>query len=135
MESYELWLERAKSSYEIAKTIIKNNIIYYEDLCYQSQQAVEKTLKGLLIYYGVDPEFTHNIGLLLNELEKFTTIPENIKLATNVTKYAIITRYPGEYDEITKGDYEESIQIAKDCLDWAENKIRECEKNKNRSKK
>jgi HEPN domain-containing protein len=131
MERYESWIERAKSSYEIAKTIIKTNIIYYEDLCYQSQQAVEKSLKGLLIYYGVDPEFTHNIGLLLNELEKFTEIPENIKLSTNVTKYAVITRYPGEYDEITKENYEESIKIAKDCLEWVQNKIKECEENKN----
>jgi len=124
MERYESWIERAKSSYEIAKTAINNNI-YYEDLCYQSQQAVEKALKGLLIYYSVDPEFTHNIGLLLNELEKLTKIPENIKLATNVTKYAIITRYPGEYDEITKENYEESIKIAKDCIDWVESKIKE----------
>jgi len=92
---------------------------------YQSQQAVEKALKGLLIFYGVDPEYTHNIGLLLNELEKFTEIPENIKLATNVTKYAVITRYPGEYDEITKENYEESIKIATDCIEWAENKIKE----------
>jgi len=133
MELYELWIERAKSSYEISKTISKNNIIYYEDLCYQSQQAVEKILKGLLIYFNIDPEFTHNIGLLLNELEKFTEIPENIKLATNVTKYAVITRYPGEYDEITKTDYEESIKIAKDCIDWAENKIKECEAKKTKT--
>ena len=124
MERYESWIERAKSSYEISKIDIKNNI-YYEDLCFQSQQAVEKAFKGLLIYYGVDPEFTHNIGLLLNELEKFTEIPENIKVATNVTKYAVITRYPGEYDEITKNDYNESVKIAKDCLDWVENKINE----------
>ena len=125
MERYESWIERAKSSYEIAKMEIRKNI-YYEDLCYQSQQAVEKALKGLLIYYGMDPEFTHNIGLLLNELEKFTEIPDNIKLATNVTKYAIITRYPGEYDGITKEDYVESIKIANDCIDWVEEKIKAC---------
>ena len=124
MERYESWIERAKSSYEISKTVINKNI-FLEDLCYQSQQAVEKALKGLLIYYGVDPEFTHNIGLLLNELEKFIEIPENIKVATNVTKYAVITRYPGEYDEITKKDYEESIKIAEDCINWVENKIKE----------
>jgi len=129
MERYESWIERAKSSYEISKTIIKNNNIYYEDLCYQSQQAVEKILKGLLIYYGVEPEFTHNIGLLLNELEEFTEIPEYIKLATNVTKYAVLTRYPGEYDEITKEDYEESLKIANDCINWVDNKIKECEEN------
>jgi HEPN domain-containing protein len=73
MERYESWIERAKSSLEISKIAVSVNV-YYEDLCYQSQQAAEKALKGLLIYYGIEPEFTHNIGILLNELEKFTKI-------------------------------------------------------------
>jgi len=50
---------------------------------------------------------------LLNKLESFTEIPENIKTAANMTKYAVTTRYPGEYDEVTKSDYEESVKIAK----------------------
>jgi HEPN domain-containing protein len=129
MERYESWIERAKSSLEISKIAVNVNV-YYEDLCYQSQQAVEKALKGLLIYYGAEPEFTHNIGILLNEIEKFTEIPENIKETTKLTKYAVITRYPGEYDEITKANYEESIKIAKDCLEWTENKIKESKKIK-----
>jgi HEPN domain-containing protein len=97
-------------------------------LRYQSQQAVEKTLEGLRIFYGFEPEFTHNIGILLNEIGKFTEIPENIKEATRLTKYGVITRYPGEYDEITKENYEESIKIAKECFDWVENKTGESEK-------
>jgi HEPN domain-containing protein len=129
MERYESWIERAKSSLEISKIAVNVNV-YYEDLCYQSQQAVEKALKGLLIYYGVEHEFTHNIGILLNELEKVTEIPENIKETTKLTKYAVITRYPGEYDELTKENYEESIKIAKECLEWTENKIKESEENK-----
>jgi HEPN domain-containing protein len=129
MERYESWIERAKSSLEISKIAVNVNV-YYEDLCYQSQQAAEKTLKGLLIYYGVEPEFTHNIGILLNEIERFTEIPEKIKEATKLTKYAVITRYPGEYDEITKENYEESIKIAKECLEWTENKIKESEEDK-----
>ena len=59
MEIYRSWLDRAKSSYELA-TMTGNDKIYYEDLCFQIQQAVEKSLKGLLVYYGVEPEFTHN---------------------------------------------------------------------------
>ena len=59
MERYESWIDRAKSSYELSKAKI-SNIIYFEDLCYQSQQAVEKSLKGFLIYFGIEPAFTHN---------------------------------------------------------------------------
>jgi len=122
MARYDEWLKRAKSSLELAKARI-NNIIYFEDLCYQSQQAVEKALKGLLIFYCVEPEYTHNIEILLNEVKKFTDIPENIKEAAQLTNYAVQTRYPGEYDEVTKEEYEKSIKIAKDCMNWIENKI------------
>ena len=128
MERYESWIDRAKSSFEISKIAVNDNV-YYEDLCYQSQQAVEKGLKGLLIYYNVEPEFTHDIGILLNEIERFIKIPENIKEAINLTKYAVITRYPGEYDKITKEKYEEGVKIAQDCLKWIEKTIKECDAN------
>lgn len=97
-------------------------------MCFQLQQAVEKAFKGLLIYYGIEPEFTNNIGILLNKLEEHIEIPEDIKTSTDLTKYAVHTRYPGEYDDITKEEYEKSLKIAKDCLNWIENKVNE-EKN------
>ena len=123
MIRYEEWINRAKSNLELAHA--KNSpSIYYEDLCNQSQQSAEKALKGLLIYYGVEPEFTHNIDVLINELKKFTEIPEKIKMAVKLTKYAVFTKYPGEYDEITKEEYEKSIKIANDCLEWVEEKIK-----------
>jgi len=128
MARYEEWIKRAKSSLELAQAKIIHHI-YYEDLCYQSQQAAEKALKGLLIFYGIEPEFTHNIEVLLNEIKKFTDIPEYIKETSLLTSYAVQTRYPGEYDEITKKEYKKSIKIAKDCLHWIEDKIKEKKKS------
>jgi HEPN domain-containing protein len=124
MERYESWINRAKSSYELSKAKI-SNMIYFEDLCYQAQQAVEKSLKGFLIYFGIEPEFTHNISKLLSELEKYTEIPDNIKETIKLTNYAVQTRYPAEYEEITKEEYENCLKIAKNCLDWVENKIKD----------
>jgi len=122
MARYEEWIKRAKSSLELAQAKIIQ-YTYYEDLCYQSQQAVEKALKGLLIYYRIEPEFTHNIEILLNVLKKFTNLPKEIMESAKLTIYAVQTRYPGEYDEITKEEYEKSIEIAKACLDWVEKTI------------
>ena len=123
MARYEEWINRAKSNLELAQAKT-SPIIYYEDLCNQSQQSAEKALKGLLIYYGVEPEFTHNIEILINELKKFAEIPEKLKEAVKLTKYAVFTKYPGEYDEISKEEYEKSIQIAQECLKWVEEKIK-----------
>jgi HEPN domain-containing protein len=130
MERYEAWIERAKSSMELAQAKIIRHI-HYEDLCFQLQQSVEKALKGLLIYYEIEPEFTHDIEILLKELKNFIEIPVNIKEAAQLTNYAVQTRYPGEYEEITKEEYESSMKIANICLDWVENKIKETEENKN----
>ena len=133
MAHYEEWIKRAKSSLKIPKAFINvtpDTDIYYEDLCYQTQQAVEKAFKGFLIYFKVEPEFTHNIETLLEELEKFTVIPSHIKEAINLTKFAVLTRYPGEYEEITKEKYEEAVKIAQECLDWVEQTIKEIENKK-----
>jgi len=64
MERHEAWLARAQSSLEIAGAKI-SAAVFYEDLCYQAQQAAEKALKGMLIYFKAEPQFTHNIGVLL----------------------------------------------------------------------
>ena len=119
MERYESWLDRAKSSFELSKTMA-NELIYYEDLCFQAQQSAEKALKGLLIYFGADPDFTHNLVIVLEALTKYTDIPEKIKEVINLNNFAVQTRYPGEYEEITKKEYEECIKITSDCLNWVE---------------
>jgi HEPN domain-containing protein len=129
MIRYEEWIDRAKSSLELAQSKIIH-YIHYEDLCYQAQQAVEKVLKGLIIYFEVEPEFTHNIEILIDELEKFTEVPENVKKSTELTDYAVHTRYPGWYEEVTKEKYENAVKIAQECLEWVENRIKEIESEK-----
>jgi HEPN domain-containing protein len=134
MIRYEEWINRAKSSFNLSKIAVNtaiNNEVYYEDLCYQTQQAVEKAIKGFLIYFDVEPQFTHNIDTLIYELEKFTEVPENVKKSAELTDYAILTRYPGWYEEVTKEKYENAVKIAQECVEWVENRIKEIESEKN----
>jgi len=132
MARYEEWIERAKSNLEFAQ-LKSDKHIYYEDFCFQLQQAVEKAFKGFLIYFETDPEFTHNIEKLLEQLKPLTDIPENIIKATALTKYAVFTRYPGEFDAVTKDEYEASVKIAQECLDWVEQTIKKIENKKDKT--
>ena len=122
MNSYKEWLKRARSSLELAKHC-DNELVCYEDLCFQLEQAVEKGLKGLLIFYGVEPEKTHHLYVLLQELEKYTEIDDEIKDVLKLYNFAVQTRYPGDYAEIDKAEYEQSIMIAENCLKWIDKKI------------
>jgi len=119
MERYKTWIDRAKSSYEYSKAIV-NEFVYYEELCYQTQQAVEKAFKGLLIYFGEEPDYTHNIGVLLSRLEKYIKIDDYIKEGIDLTNYAVQTRYPGQYMEVTKEEYIKAVEISKKCLEWVD---------------
>jgi HEPN domain-containing protein len=122
MDSYKEWLKRAHSSLELAK-YSDNKAVCYEDLCFQAQQSIEKGLKGLLIFFGVEPEKTHNFFILLQELEKHTEINDDVKKVIVLHNYAVQTRYPGDYIAIEEEEYKQSIRIAEKCLQWIEEVI------------
>ena len=127
MNQYIEWINRAKSDFKFASVTIEEGM-YYEDSCFHSQQAVEKAFKGLLIYHGVEPAFTHDIGYLLLEIEKLMEIDEPIKQSKYLTKYAVRTRYPGPYNDVSIEEHQKALIIAKNCLDWVEKKIEEVKK-------
>jgi HEPN domain-containing protein len=121
---YNIWMDRAKSSLAISKTRYDESV-FYEDLCFQAQQAVEKALKAFLIFYKVDPEKTHNLVALIKELSKYITIPDEINETAILNDYAVQTRYPGGYTPIEEEEYNNAIIIAEKCIKWIEKKIKE----------
>ena len=127
MESYKKWIARAKSCLDIAIHMPITENLFYEDLCGNAQQAVEKAFKGLLIFYGVQPDQTHDIGYLLSNIKVFTSIPEDIKKAKHLTIYAVKTKYPGVYTDVPKEEYEKAVIIATNCLEWVDKLINEAQ--------
>jgi HEPN domain-containing protein len=122
--NYKAWIDRAKSSLAISKIKPEENI-FCEDLCFQAQQAAEKAIKGLLVFYNVDPEKTHNLVSLIKELSNSIEIPEEINETVILNDYAVQTRYPGDYTPIEEEEYNNAIIVAENCIKWIEKKIGE----------
>ncbi|MDR2588107.1 MAG: HEPN domain-containing protein [Spirochaetales bacterium] len=133
-DDYKAWIKRAKSSLAISK-IKSGEDIFYEDLCFQAQQAVEKAVKGLLIFCNVEPEKTHNLVSLIKELSKFMNIPEDVDEAAILNGYAVQTRYPGDYSPVEEEEYNNAILTAEKCVKWIEKKIKELLKRAEEEKK
>ena len=116
---FELWLRRAESNLRIAQRGQEEGI-FFEDLCFEAQQAAEKALKGLLIYLSDDYPRTHSFNLLLARLEPLLPIPEEIREVVELSDYAVQMRYPGDYYPVSEEEYRRAIALAERVWRWAQ---------------
>ena len=98
--------------------------VYLENLCFNAQQAAEKSIKGVLIAREIEFPYVHDLAHLLSLLEDGgEVIPEAIRRASDLTDYATITRYPGAIRPVSEAEYREAIAIAEAVVQWAEEQI------------
>jgi HEPN domain-containing protein len=116
----EEWLRRAKGNLALAKQR-KPKEAYWEDLCFEAEQAVEKALKATLRSRGIDFPKTHDIGELLALLDRSgQKISQGFWKADGLTTYAVETRYPGPAEPVTRNEYRQAVALAQKVVKWAE---------------
>ena len=118
METHKEWFKRAVGSFLIAKKLAKEEGLYFEDLCFHLQQSVEKALKGLILFYGGEFRKTHDSSVLIGLLEQYVEVPESILDVMRLDIYAVETRYPGVYDDVTREEFETHLTVVELCLKW-----------------
>jgi len=113
------WLNRAKSNLIQAKG--EEPGVYWEDLCFQAQQAAEKSLKALLLQRGVRFPYVHDLAELVELLEQQgENIPSGIREVVRLTNYAVEARYPGLAEPVTWEEYEMVVALAEKVVRWVE---------------
>ena len=118
------WLRRARSNLARAKADRPVPEVLYEDLCFDAQQAAEKSIKALLVYRKVQFPKTHDLIGLLTLLDRSgIEVPKEIRQADILTGYAVEASYPGLFEEVTGEEYVEAVSIAKRVVHWAESII------------
>jgi len=117
------WLRRAKSNLIRAKQP-KHAEVFWEDLCFDAQQAAEKSLKALLVHNKIPFRLVHDIAELLTVLEQNgIALPEEIRTAAELTDYAVAVRYPGPMEPVTEHEYNDAMRIAEKVVAWVDNLI------------
>jgi HEPN domain-containing protein len=114
------WLRRARSNLARAQADIRLAGVYLEDLCFDAQQAAEKAIKAVLIGRSIRFPYVHDLTVLLGLVEQSgTTVPEVVREAGRLTRFAVVTRYPGIAEPVTQEEYERAVAIAEAVIDWA----------------
>jgi HEPN domain-containing protein len=118
------WLRFARSDLEIVR-LARSPDVMVEGLCFHAQQAVEKSIKGVLVALGVDFPKVHNIGVLLALLPETAPTPPNPGALARLTAYAVIGRYPGDFEPVSDEQCREAESVAESVLAWAASVIKQ----------
>lgn len=117
----EAWLRRARSNLARARALASLPDVLYEDLCIDAQQATEKSLKAILVHAGVAFPRTHSIAELLTLVGGAgIDLSAGIESLAALTPYAVETRYPGFWEDVTAEDHAQAVEAAERALAWAE---------------
>lgn len=107
------WLEKAEHDLIVAQ-LTRNHIPeYHEIIAFHCQQSVEKNLKGLLIFFDVEPEKTHDLLYLSELVSRYKTLPDGLfdKLI-RLQGFAVEVRYPNEIIRLSGEEIDLAISIS-----------------------
>jgi HEPN domain-containing protein len=108
------WIRKAENDLRVATLALKTEKNCPTDaVSFHAQQCVEKYLKALLAFKGIDFPKTHNISELIALLPSNISIELTPENQEKLTDYATVTRYPGDYDDISEKEARYAVKIAR----------------------
>jgi len=119
-ETAARWFEQAKWDLKSAED--SKAAGNYEWACFQSQQAVEKALKAVILAAGAAHPTTHSVRILLAECERLVPNFAELRPAAELDQFYAPTRYPDALPGDVPHDYY-TEEAAERCLSLASSVI------------
>jgi HEPN domain-containing protein len=112
-EHIEEWILKADHDLGSAKLIFLHIPEYFDTVAFHCQQAVEKYLKAILVYYEIEFHRTHNLIYLLDLIAQKIVIGENYyDEAILLNGFSVQIRYPDKTIYLSKEELQLAIEIS-----------------------
>ena len=114
------WFNKGNNDLVAAEYLLTMNIPPTDVICFHSQQASEKYLKGFLALHGREIPRIHDLEELVSICNEINSgFSELYDIALDLSGYAVEVRYPLENDyEITLEDAKLAINNANEVKDF-----------------
>jgi len=123
LDLHKRWFSQAESDLKAADWNFQGE--FYENVCFFSQQAIEKALKAFLYKKGEKELITHSSSALAKKAIKYNKdFDKIIDDCKDLDKYYIPTRYPDSVPEGTphefyqEEDAEKALKVAKKVFEF-----------------
>lgn len=112
-EIVQQWVQKAENGLRTAEhTLTLQEDCPFDTVCFHAQQCVEKYVKALLVELACDFPKSHDIGELIELLPAASQVPLSPHAQEALSLYAVITRYPGNWEPLTREEAEEAVEMA-----------------------
>ena len=119
------WFERGKRDLEVAKILLSDEK-YSDVVLFHIHQAVEKYLKGFLIYKGWKLKKIHDIEVLITEAASFNKeFQKYLDFSRKLTAFYLEERYPPRpVTYYSKTEIKETLEITEEIINKLKEKIK-----------
>ena len=108
------WVERAEEDLLTAEhTLTLGKRCPFPIVCFHAQQCAEKYMKALLTRHSVLFSKTHDLTELLLLVPKEVGLEITVSDVAVLNRYAVETRYPGNWEPMTQADAEEAVALTR----------------------
>jgi HEPN domain-containing protein len=107
------WLIKAQHDLAAARKLSTEPDSYLDTAIYHCQQAAEKAIKGFLVFHDQRFEKTHDLEVLVGLAQPIEAKFSNfLHAAVLLTPYAAAFRYPGDFLDPTRQQFDEALLAA-----------------------
>ncbi|MCE5230409.1 HEPN domain-containing protein [bacterium] len=107
------WVDKAEMDLRASRLVLDHDSSIVGVAAFHAQQAAEKYLKALLTWKQITFTKTHDIGLLLETLNRNgIALVEDLRKTIILSDFAVDSRYPGDIPELSNAEAEKIYQLA-----------------------
>ncbi len=118
------WIEKADHDLGTAEIVFQHMPDYYDTIAFHCQQAVEKYLKALLLFYDIEFRKSHSLIYLLDLLSiKIDIDQEKYHNAIRLNSFGVQVRYPDKTFFLSREELVAAIEVVTDFRDYVFEKI------------
>ena len=122
--SYAEWLRFAREDLASAKVLLKED--FDRSGVFLLQQAMEKALKGYLVYHQQPIIKTHDLTMLIESCFHINAAFKNLlDLTLKPTEHAIANRYPDDYEPLDEEEIIETVKNTEYIITFVSSKLTE----------
>jgi HEPN domain-containing protein len=121
----QAWLLKAAHDLQTAQIVAFHLPDFDDTIAFHCQQAIEKSLKGYLVYLDIEFKPVHDLGYLLNLVgTKDESFNQYYDQVVRVSRFAVHIRYPDQIIRLTKEQISDAIDLANLIFEIVQNRIK-----------